>query len=156
MKAIAPTWFFLSSYALLFVILAIRFTQPWLEIVCGAFAVLGLVSGYRVIRSHRDIEPEPLTTGKINDLGGEVAGYLATYLLPFVTVADPTSRDLVGYFLFLIVTGVIYVRSSLVQHPTLYLLGWRVASVELVDQRWSGFVISRSRLHDGEPDRAFG
>jgi hypothetical protein len=137
------------------VILAIRFTRPWLEITCGALAVLGFVAGWRVIRAHSKVEPEGLATGKVNDLGGEVAGYLATYLLPFVTVADPTWRDLVGYFLFLSVTGVIYVRSSLVQlNPTLYLLGWRVASVEFVDEKWSGFVISRRRLRDGEPDRA--
>jgi hypothetical protein len=69
----------------------------------------------------------------------EVCFFLSSYALLFVILA----------------IRMIYVRSSLVQlNPTLYLRGWRVASVELPESGWSGFVISRRRLRDGEPDRA--
>jgi hypothetical protein len=36
------------------------------------------------------------------------AGYLASYLLPFLTVAEPSWRDLVAYGLFLAVTATVY------------------------------------------------
>src|ERR1700733_12494773 len=75
--------FFLCSYALLFAILAIRFTRPWLTCICGAIAIVGVVAGFVTIRSHRRVEPEAFKVQKIEDHGGEVAGYLATYLLPF-------------------------------------------------------------------------
>ncbi len=59
-----------------------------------------------------------------------MAGYVATYLLPFVTVAQPSGRDLLAYGAFLAVSAIIYVRSSMVAiNPLLYLLGFRVANI---------------------------
>jgi hypothetical protein len=143
--------FFLCSYALLFVILAIRFTQPVLSYTCLALALIGVSAGFATIRGHRRVEPEPLRIRKVQDGGGEVAGYLAAYLLPFVTVTEPGWRDLVAYGLFMFVSAVVYVRSSLVQlNPTLYLAGWRVYAVDLGDIAWTGFVISRQPLRDND------
>jgi len=144
--------FFLCSYALLFGILAIRFTETWLSLTCAGIALIGVVAGFGTLAGHRDVEPERLSVARIEDHGGEVAGYLAAYLLPFVTVPEPGTRDLIAYVLFLFVNGVVYVRSSLVQlNPTLYLAGWRVYSVELAAGGWSGFLISRARPRAGQP-----
>jgi hypothetical protein len=143
--------FFLCSYALLFVILAIRFTQPPLSYTCLALALIGVFAGFGTIRRHRTVQPEPIHVRKVEDRGGEVAGYLAAYLLPFVTVTEPGWRDLVAYGLFMFVSAVVYVRSSLVQlNPTLYLAGWRVYAVDPGDIAWTGFVISRQPLRDND------
>jgi hypothetical protein len=143
--------FFLCSYALLFVILAIRFTQPALSYLCAALAVVGVLAGFATITRHRRVQPEPVRIRTVEDRGGDVAGYLAAYLLPFVTVPEPGWRDLLGYGLFIFVNGIVYVRSSLVQlNPTLYLAGWRVFQIELGEERWSGFVLSRVRLDNGD------
>jgi hypothetical protein len=87
----------------------------------------------------------------VSDAGSDVAGYLATYLLPFLTVAEPDTRDVIAYILFLLVTGLIYVRSEMTQiNPTLYLLGRRVVRVTTTGG-WSGYVIMRTRLEPDEP-----
>jgi hypothetical protein len=66
----------------------------------------------------------------IDDASGEVAGYLATYLLPFVTVPSPSVDDLIGYCILAVVVTLIFIRSELARiNPTLYLFGWRVVSI---------------------------
>jgi hypothetical protein len=88
----------------------------------------------------------------VEDRGAEVAGYVASYLLPFLTVSEPSSRDLVAYGLFLVVVAVLYLRSGLVRiNPTLYLAGWRLYAVTIGQAGWSGYVLSRRPLRAGEP-----
>lgn len=134
---------FLSSYAPLFAMLAVRFQVPVLSYICGAIAILGLATLYLILRSMRGVEADPHQLLSVRDHGGEVAGYVATYLLPFLTVAEPTPRDLVAYLMFLGVVGVIYVRSHMTQvNPLVYLLGLRISEV-VTDDGWHGFLISR-------------
>jgi hypothetical protein len=71
---------------------------------------------------------------KVTDASGEVAGYLASYLLPFVTVTSPTMTDLIGYGIFFVVLAAIFLRSNLAQiNPTLYVIGFRVVRVTIAD-----------------------
>lgn len=121
---------FLSSYAPLFGLLAIRFEQRWLWISCTVLAVLGVVSLWLLLRLDARSAPGPHTLAAARDAGVEAAGYLATYLLPFLTVATPTVRDVLAYVGFLLVAAVINLRSAVAQvNPLLYLLGYRVLSV---------------------------
>jgi hypothetical protein len=137
--------FFVSSYAILFAILAIRFRQPWLEWVCAGICVFGVATLLLFLHATKKIPPEPMHLDRVSDRGAEVAGYVASYLLPFVTVSEPSPRDLAAYALFLIVVGVVYVRSDMIQiNPLLYLLRYQVAAVETSD-RWNGYLISRQR-----------
>jgi hypothetical protein len=70
----------------------------------------------------------------VRDASNEVAGFLATYLLPFVTVPSPSASDIAGYLIYALVVLAIFVRSNLAQvNPTLYLLGWRVVSITVND-----------------------
>lgn len=141
------TRLFLGSYALLFVLLAIRFQTPWLESVCGAIAAVGFFDMlWIVFRVTRRTGAEPICVAEIRDAGPEVAGYLATYLLPFLTVAEPTVRDVVAYAIFLLVTGLVYVRSEMTQvNPTLYVLGRRVVAIQ-TDRGWSGHLVVAGSL----------
>lgn len=122
---------FLSSYAPLFAIAAIQFDPRGLRLTCAGLAAAGLADAILLFRRSRKVAAaRVITPVRVDDVGPEVAGYLATYLLPFVTVASPDWQDLVGYGLFLAVTLVIYVRSALVRvNPTFYLLGYRVFGV---------------------------
>ena len=121
----------LSSYAPLFLILSFRFEGTTLRVVCGALAGLGfayLIVVLTVVA--RVAEPRPYPVETVKDASGEVAGYLATYVLPLVTLPNPTRGDLVGYCILAVVVAAIFLRSDLAQiNPTLYLFGWRVASV---------------------------
>src|SRR5258708_29641934 len=138
---------FLGSYALLFLLLAIRFETIWLEVVCGALAVAGFLDMLWIVFGiARRTSADPIRLAKVEDAGPEVAGYLATYLLPFLTVPQPTVRDVAAYTIFLMVTGLVYVRSEMAQiNPTLYILGRRGAR-GTTHQGPSGPPLVRNRL----------
>jgi hypothetical protein len=123
---------FLISYAPLFGILAIRFDGLGLRVACLALMVLGLADfGQMSIRVPERANDYQVTITSVEDTGGEVGGYLASYLLPFVTVASPSLRDIIGYSVYLLVALVIYIRSDLIRiNPTFYLFGYRVLKVE--------------------------
>jgi hypothetical protein len=55
-----------------------------------------------------------------------------------------------GYGIFLVIAGVVYIRSGMLQvNPTLYLLGWRVMEVT-VGERWVGYALGRRSLRSDE------
>ena len=122
---------FLSSYAPLFVILAIRFQGVVLRGVCAGLAMVGL--GYLVAVLWvipRSAQQRTYPVEEVKDASGEVAGYLATYVVPFVAVPSPSAADVVGYCILALVVLVIFMRSDLAQiNPALYLLGRRVAAI---------------------------
>jgi hypothetical protein len=84
---------FLGSYAVLFGIFAIRFGGPWLVGACASLAVIGCFDNLRIAGLVQNKEPHRYKVEEIRDQGPEVAGYIATYLLPFVTVAEQGQRE---------------------------------------------------------------
>jgi len=136
---------FVGSYAGLFALLAVRFDTLWLRLTCIGLAALGTIFMlWIVLVVARKSGAEPIRVTTVEDAGAEVSGYLVTYLLPFLTVATPTIRDVVAYGIFLFIGGLIYVRSEMTQvNPTLYLLGRRVAKVA-TDGGWRGYIVVRS------------
>ena len=63
------------------------------------------------------------------DEGGQVAAYLATYLLPFLGYDLIGWRESLSLGLYFGVLLVVFLRSDLaLVNPALYLTGWRVAS----------------------------
>lgn len=113
-----------------------------LGLVCGAYV------GFVITRG-ADERPSNITLTITGDAGADVSGYLAAYLLPFLTVADPSTTDLIAYVIFIAVAGLIYVRSGLMQiNPTVYLMNRKVlrASIPVRDTTKEVFVISRRDL----------
>lgn len=150
-EAAARSRLFLSSYAPLFVILAIRFEGWGLIAGCAALAVVGFVDSVHITHlAKTKVIPHVITVTSVEDLGAEVGGYLASYLLPFVTVPNPSARDLAAYALFFLVACVVYVRSDLVRvNPTLYVMGYRVFGVHDATGR-RVFVLHRMPLVVGQ------
>lgn len=142
---------FASSYAPLFVLLALRFNGIVLRSVLGAVAGVFLIDTLRiVVFVPRRVGVNPLTIKTISDEGGQVAGYLATYLLPFLVLPSPSPTDLVAYALFLIIAGVVTVRSNLTFiNPTLYLFGYRLVSIT-TREGFAGFAILKSSLKEND------
>jgi hypothetical protein len=122
---------FLSSYAPLFVILAIRFQGSALRGICAGLAAIGFAYLAVVVWVvPRAVQQRAYPVDAVQDASGQVAGYLATYVVPFVTVPSPSAADVIGYCIFAVVVLVIFMRSDLAQiNPALYLLGRRVASI---------------------------
>jgi hypothetical protein len=123
---------FLSSYAALFAILGLRWIGHHTILGSGCFtlAILGLLLTWYGMSAARGQASRPLRVFSVRDAGAEVSGYLATYLLPFVTVSDPNAADLLAYVLFLLIAALIFVRTTMIQvNPTLYLVGYRVFQI---------------------------
>lgn len=123
---------FWSSYSPMFALTAVRMddgpNRTGLFLVAAAGAVC---LGAALFAARLAVEPRDRVLVSVEDRGGDVAGYLATYLLPFVVVAEPTRRDVTAYLLFVLLVGVIYTRSSLLSvNPLLYLAGYRLLRAE--------------------------
>lgn len=153
---------FISSYAPLWAMFALRFEAWWLRLVFASLCVLGVLVAWFLLRRNRTALPSNQEIKIVGDGGAEVSGYLAAYLLPFLTLAAPPLLDGLAYLIFFAVAGVVYVRSGLMQvNPTIYLLGWRVArgTIELDGRNESDrlskevFVITRRDRRIGEPVR---
>lgn len=137
---------FLSAYTPLFALLAIRFEPLGLMSVCAGLALLGTGALLLLLRLDARATPGAHQVRQVKDAGAEAGAYLAAYLLPFLTVSTPTIRDAVAYAGFLVVTGAVYLHSSVVQiNPLLYLLGYRV--LEVVDTNGlRAYLVTRRRL----------
>lgn len=121
---------FLSSYSPLFIILAIRFEGEWLRVAMGGLAALGILLFCILLLAARRSEPQRFMVSKVDDRGGDVAAYIATYLLPLIVLTIPMAPDLVGYGIFLIVSGIVFVQSRMVAiNPLVYATGRRILLV---------------------------
>ena len=140
---------FASSYAPLFALLALRFNGILLRSILGTFAGIFLIDTLRVVVFvPRRVGANPLTIKTISDEGGQVAGYLATYLLPFLVLPSPSASDLAAYALFIAIAGIVTIRSNLTFiNPTLYLFGYRLISIT-TEEGFAGFAIVNSPLRE--------
>ena len=68
-----------------------------------------------------------------HDQGASVAGYLATYLLPLLSVSVHSWNIATAYGIYFVILYVIFVRSDglVLINPTLYLFGFRIFDVQL-------------------------
>lgn len=106
---------FLSSYAPLFAILAIRVESAPVRWVCVALAAAGIAALIAILTLNRRTAPAQSTLTAVRNAGAEAASYLAGYLLPFLVVAQPTVWDLTAYALFLAVVGLVTIKTGVIQ-----------------------------------------
>lgn len=138
---------FLSSYAPLLLILAIRFDPAWLRLTCMGLAALGIGGLLLVMRLQHE-PPEHQARRELLEVrqaGEGASSYLAGYLLPFVTIGSPTPADLAAYGGFFVVAYVVTTRTGIIQvNPTLFLLGYSVHSItDTTHSRW--YLISKTK-----------
>jgi len=94
-----------------------------------AMTVLGLIDAFRLIHGSGETNPRSLYFAQINDQGGNAAGYLATYLLPFIGLVPADWGDWAAYSVYFLVAAIVFIRTDLTfVNPTLYILRYRVIS----------------------------
>lgn len=129
---------FLSSYAPFFAILAARTApgigdrdQPlWPFLVSLAFTAVGFGDGWWLIRAATRRSAIRVIPLHVEEQGAAVAGYMPTYLLPFIGLAPNTVGAWIGYGIYIVVIFVVFLGSDFaLVNPTLYVLGYRVARV---------------------------
>jgi len=121
----------LSSYAALNFILVARL-HHWnaLRWTFLGLGVAGIIDALRLTALASTSQPVKRSFTEVRDSGAEVAGYLATYLLPLLAAPNPQTGEIIGYVIYGLLIGVVTLRSDLAHvNPTLYVLGWRIVTV---------------------------
>jgi len=96
-------------------------------IICGALAVTGLIGLLLFLLTIRRKTAGRFQLLEVENRDPDVAAYAATYLLPFLTVFSASWQDLASLAAFVIILGVVYVRSRLIYvNPLLTVLGYRL------------------------------
>jgi hypothetical protein len=100
----------------------------------GFLVLAGLVLALVIYNAHR-VGAVDWTVKDPRDQGGAVAGYLATYLLPLLSPVGSGWRVVAAYSIYLLIVYIIFIRSEglVLVNPTLYLIGYRVFDVEVID-----------------------
>ena len=127
---------FLSSYVPLAVILFILYLQSqpilaWVALglgLVGLFALLIYLFGYVP-----HVSPVEDTVTEQHGRGGEVMGYIASYIVPFATITLDGWQQIAALLIFLAMLGIVYINSDdmLRINPMLNVLGYRLYEVSL-------------------------
>jgi hypothetical protein len=129
MTLFARSLLFLSSYAPLFGLLAIRTSEDgrramWVFL---GLALAGLVALAVVLVALGGRQRRTIHVTAVQRTGEQTAAYMATYLLPFVTASFTHWQDWGVFVGFLFVIGLIYVQAEMIHlNPLMSLIGFRV------------------------------
>lgn len=152
---------FLSAYAPLSLIFALRslpnnFSEWTLSAVVPSaiwvlVAVLGVLYIVFALKLAQDVTGLDRTFSNVQDRGAEVAGYVATYLLPFLTWTANGWPDRLAFAVYFIVIFAIFCQSNMsLVNPTLYVIRWQVFGAQVTGAtNGQAIVISRHRPPDG-------
>lgn len=154
MNGVARLFLFLSSYAPLALIYAAEYWgRQWSIVWAACFAVFLSVFAvwFLLSRAAKSNAANPDIVQDHSQPGGEVMGYVASYIAPFLFLPLSDVRQLVMLSIYLSVLGYLYVTTDMVAiNPALHvLLGYRVYSVRL-KQRGAQRLITRHKLHLGD------
>lgn len=122
---------FISAYAVLFILFAVKYPLFWAQILFYGLGVAGLIVAFDLIfRYGRSTASYSYKVDSLEDAGGLVNGFLASHLLPFLAPGVPTVRDSVAYGLFFLVLLIVSINSDLAHiNPVLYLFGRKVVRI---------------------------
>jgi hypothetical protein len=120
---------FVVSYAPLALIFALRSIEDnrLASVLWCGIAILGFLDGLWILRRSHRRGAVSVTFSRIDDAGGSVAGYLATYLLPLLGTSINGAPILAAYAVYFVVLFLVYTNSDMAfVNPTLYLYRRRV------------------------------
>ena len=145
---------FISSYFPLSVILCILFVnqQPVIAWVSLGIGVIGLTFTYAYfykIAPRMAAIPAKITERQEKE--GDVMGYIASYVVPFVTLPLNGWQQISTLLIFIALLGVIYVKSSMIRiNPMLSLAGYSLYDVTFENDPDSYSLFTRRTIKRGE------
>jgi len=143
---------FLSSYAPLFLIIAMRGWRESRHIAVGLIvvAVLSLVVLFVFLRAAQKLSAGKVVVSSVTSRDGDVMSYIVTYLLPFLAIKlnDPT--DIASLGVVFVVIGLLYVNSNMIQtNPVLNIVGYHIFEIEDSDGKTTSLICKRSYIRTG-------
>jgi hypothetical protein len=127
---------FVVSYAPLLAIFAVESRSRRMMIGFAVAAAVAFIAGLRLVAASRARTARQADLSDIDDRSTQIAGYLATYLLPFISGPPTNWRHSAAYGLYFGVAFLVSMKSDggLI-NPTLYLFGYRVVEATLRGRR---------------------
>jgi drug/metabolite transporter (DMT)-like permease len=143
---------FLSSYAPLFLIIAMRGWRDSKHLAIGiaVVAVLSVIVLFIFLRSAQRLSAGKISISSVISRDGDAMSYIVTYLLPFLAVKlnDPTDAISLGIVLFVI--GLLYVNSNMIHtNPILNIVGYHIFEIEDSDEKTTALICNRSYVRNG-------
>ena len=139
---------FVSSFSPLLLVFALldSFGKGAATILCLVLAGLGPLLLYLVLRLAQRIEGVPLVPSGHRRRDADVLAYVATYLIPFLTVDAVTLRSRLAIAIFIALIALFYVRGEMYfLNPLLGIVGYRVFEIDMSDG--SAIVLITKRRH---------
>lgn len=143
---------FLSSYAPLFLIIAVR---GWRESRCVALglavvAVISVIVLFVFLHSARKLAPDKVAVSSVVSRDGDAMSYIVTYLLPFLAVKLSDIADVTSLGIVLFVIGLLYVNSNMIYtNPILNIAGYHVFEIQDGDGKTTALICKRSYVRVG-------
>lgn len=143
---------FLSSYAPLFLIIAVRGWRDSrsLAISLAAIAVVSVLVLFVFLQVVRKLAADKVAVSSVISRDGDAMSYIVTYLLPFLAVKlnDPTDVFSLGVVLFVI--GLLYVNSNMIHtNPVLNIAGYHIFEIEDSNGKTTTLICKRSYIRIG-------
>jgi hypothetical protein len=143
---------FLSSYAPLFLIIAVRGWKDsrTLAIALAAIALLSVLVLFIFLHVVRTLSADKVAISSVISRDGDAMSYIVTYLLPFLAVKlnDPT--DAISLGVVLCVIGLLYVNSNMIHtNPVLNIAGYHIFEIEDSNGKTTALVCKRSYIRVG-------
>jgi hypothetical protein len=142
---------FLSSFSPLLVVFALldSFGKGAATVVCLILAVLGPILLFVVLRVARSFNSVELVAASSHRRDGDVLAYVATYLIPFLTVNAVTLRSRLAVAVFIALIALFYIRGEMYfLNPLLGVVGYRLFQVQTADGHAVTLITKRRHIGD--------
>ena len=125
------------------------FTHRWAAIVILSLAVLGLVTLGLWLKFANGLAPTRVNVTQIQRKDTDTVSYIATYVLPFLTIPFSDLQQGLILTTFFLMVGVLYMNSNMIHiNPMLNLTGFHIYEMILSDGRTCS-IISKNVVRRG-------
>jgi hypothetical protein len=143
---------FLSSYAPLFLIIAMRgwHDSRYLALGFAAVAVISIVVLFVFFHSAQKLASDKIQISSVVSRDGDAMSYIVTYLLPFLAVKLSDVADIASLGIVLFVIGLLYVNSNMIYtNPVLNMAGYHIFEIQDGHGKTTALICKRSYVRTG-------
>jgi len=143
---------FLSSYAPLFAILAVRsrLQSPYVSIGFAAVAVGSVLVLALFVGQTQTLAGDKVIIASVVSRDGDAMSYIVTYLLPFLAVKLNQVDDVISLAIVFLVIGLLYVNSNMIYtNPILNIAGYHIFEVQDSGGKTTALICKRSYVRIG-------
>jgi hypothetical protein len=140
---------FLSSYAPLFLIVAMRGWRDshYLAIGLIIVAVLSVIVLFVFLRAARRMAADKLVVRTVLSRDGDAMSYIVTYLFPFLAVKLNDVTDATSLGIVLLVIAILYVNSNMIHtNPVLNMAGYHIFEIEDANGKTTALICKKAYI----------